>query len=714
MLAILILNLRRGVEMELIINNCNNVDMGYVTIHPNNLNIKYGINGTGKTTISRAIEYSINNEGKDLIKLKQFKNIASKDPSLLPRVSELNGVDSIALFNENYINNVVFVEDEIIKGSFEIFIKDQDYVSNAESIQRIIKIINESINQNEYIDNLIQKLEVLVKCFGSSQKTISKSSDFFKSVGVGHKITNIPESLIDYSSFIQNENNTKWLKWQMDGNIFGEESDVCPYCTSDIKPKKEKILTVREEYDTKKIEKLNTILTTVEQLKEYLSETIYSKIIDICKSIGGLSKSDESYLINVRNQISLLVDHIKEIKTFGNQSISSVDTAEQDLKKLIIDLDSYEVLNSQKVTEDIGIINTTIKGILGEIGKVKQAVAIQQSHIKKTVNKHKSDINSFLASAGYDYNIALVENKGEMKLVLKHNDLEQSSINDAKSHLSFGEKNAFALILFMYEAIKNDVDLIVLDDPISSFDKNKKFAIINRLFKGKNSFQDRTVLMLTHDFDPIVDMLCNVKEQFKNYPQRAYFLENNDGILIEKEIQKENIQTFYQIAKENMEQNPSAINKMIYLRRLYELQEDDSEAYQLLSNIFKTREVPVKKKEGIEIVMTLSEIQRATEKIKEHIPEFTDYNDIYKSLTNPIYVIEQYEKALSNYEKLQLYRIIDPNTDDNVIRKFVNETYHLENDYLFQLNPREYSTIPQYIINVCDELIEDIKSGVPV
>ena len=700
--------------MKLEIKNCNNVDIGHITIHPHNLNIKYGINGTGKTTVSRAIEYKVTNNGQDLIKLKQFKNITSTDPNLLPNVSGIDSINSIAIFNENYINNYVFVEDEIIKGSFEIFIKDQNYISNAASILKIIRIINESVNQNDYIDNLIQELDTLAKCFGNSQNTIAKSSSLFKSVGTSHNITNVPKSLIEYSSFIQDDNNAKWLRWQTDGNVFGEKSDICPYCTSDIKPKKEKILTVEKEYNIKNIEKLNIILTTVKKLKDYLSEDIYEKIIHICKSIDGLSKSDESYLINVRDQTNRLVEHIRAIKAFGSQSISSVKTAEQDLKNLIIDLDSYAVLNSKQVTEDVSYINNTINGILSEIGEVKQAVAKQQSHIKKTVQRYKGEINSFLDTAGYHYNIELEENKGEMRLVLKHNDLDQNSINDAKSHLSFGEKNAFALILFMYEAIKKNVDLIVLDDPISSFDKNKKFAIINRLFKGKDSFQDRTVLMLTHDFDPIVDMLFNVKAQFKNYPQKAYFLENKDGVLTEIEIKKEDIQTFYKIAKNNMEQNSSTINKMIYLRRLYELEENDSEAYQLLSNIFKTRKIPLKRVNGTESEMTEIEIQSATKIIKKSIPDFTDYNEIYECLTDKLYVIEQYENALSNYEKLQLYRIINPNADNNVLRKFVNETYHLENDYLFQLNPRKYSTIPQYIINVCDELIEDIKSELSV
>ena len=41
---------------------------------------------------------------------------------------------------------------------------------------------------------------------------------------------------------------------------------------------------------------------------------------------------------------------------------------------------------------------------------------------------------------------------------------------------------------------------------ISAFDEKKKFAIIRRLFDNKKlSFRDKTVLMLTHDFQPIID-----------------------------------------------------------------------------------------------------------------------------------------------------------------------------------------------------------------
>ena len=45
--------------MEIIIKNCNNIDSGKIEISNNKLNIKFGINGTGKSTITKAIKYSI-------------------------------------------------------------------------------------------------------------------------------------------------------------------------------------------------------------------------------------------------------------------------------------------------------------------------------------------------------------------------------------------------------------------------------------------------------------------------------------------------------------------------------------------------------------------------------------------------------------------------------------------------------------------------------
>lgn len=75
-------------------------------------------------------------------------------------------------------------------------------------------------------------------------------------------------------------------------------------------------------------------------------------------------------------------------------------------------------------------------------------------------------------------------------------------------------------------------------------------------------------------------------------------------------------------------------------------------------------------------------------------------------------MVSIYENSTNNFEKLQIYRIINnDNHTNNVVRKFINEAYHIENDYLFQLNPCEYEIVPEYIIEECNKDIEEIKTS---
>lgn len=48
--------------MQLKIKNCNNIENGEFDITEGRLNIKYAINGTGKSTISKAIEAFVTND----------------------------------------------------------------------------------------------------------------------------------------------------------------------------------------------------------------------------------------------------------------------------------------------------------------------------------------------------------------------------------------------------------------------------------------------------------------------------------------------------------------------------------------------------------------------------------------------------------------------------------------------------------------------------
>ena len=55
--------------LEVRIYNCNNIEESTLNLHLNRLNVKYGVNGTGKSTIAKAFEHTINNDTESLRQL---------------------------------------------------------------------------------------------------------------------------------------------------------------------------------------------------------------------------------------------------------------------------------------------------------------------------------------------------------------------------------------------------------------------------------------------------------------------------------------------------------------------------------------------------------------------------------------------------------------------------------------------------------------------
>ena len=693
--------------MNIELEKCNSIENGQISLVDKSLNIKYGINGTGKSTISKAIEYYVidkNNSSNELLKLKPFKYRDTPNENN-PEVSGLDLIETVAIFNEDYINQYVFQPNEVLKNSFDILINNEAYQKGMADINELIKDISKTFEDNEDIEIMLNDLNELLKSFGTA-KGLSKSSSFVKAIGKGNLVENIPDELLVYKDFIKDGNNTKWLKWQMTGKDYLGISSCCPYCTSsDIEDKKEIIKAVSENYDSKLIEHLNKIINTISKLKEYFTVDTYAKIIEISKSVDGLQKEQESFILEIREQIKTLIDKLQNVKRLGFETLKDFEKVDESIKTFKINLSYMTHLNSDVTEEKITKINDSLDEILEKSGQLQGKVNLQKIRVKETIEKHKDDINTFLKYAGYNYAINIEEDVGKSsyKMQLIHNDFVDSNIDNAKNHLSFGEKNAFALILFMYEVLKNNPNLIILDDPISSFDKNKKFAIMEMLFRGEKSFKNKTILMLTHDFEPIVDIIFHHPDIFNEVKPNANYLENIEGVLIEKPIIRNDIKTFIDIAEENISTHNEQINKLIYLRRLYEITNNKGLAYHLLSNLFHKRDEPQYHPYDDTNMMTQNEIEEASKEIKNKIEEEFCYSSCYQNIIDDDEIKRLYSESNNNYEKLQIYRILfNENNENRVIRKFVNETFHIENDYIYQLNPFHYQTIPHYIIKECD------------
>ena len=122
-------------EIKITIENCNNISHGELTLEENKLNIKYGMNGTGKSTLSTAI--SLISQGKDLIELKPFGSC----DEVVPAINLSKNIPVVTVFNEEFINNMVFKESKVIDNAFDVFIRTPDYEQRrAELDGRLAKL----------------------------------------------------------------------------------------------------------------------------------------------------------------------------------------------------------------------------------------------------------------------------------------------------------------------------------------------------------------------------------------------------------------------------------------------------------------------------------------------------------------------------------------------------------------------------------------------
>ena len=695
--------------MNIEIRNCNNIECGEFTVAKGRLNIKYAVNGTGKSTIAKAFEAFINNEEnkiKELMPFKYYNKANSPDPDL----QNIDTFNSIAVFNEKYIENYMFQPNELIKNSFEIFVKTSNYDVHIKEIEDLLRSVNVAFETHPELDELIDVFGKFIDGFGRAKNGYSAAGAIAKGIGKGNKISNIPKGLEAYETYLKDKDNIKWLKWQIDGKNYLNMAEQCPYCTAKMEEsRKEIILQVSDEYETKSIEQLNKILEIFELLYPYFEENTCQKIQEIAHNVADITETQKAFLLEVKQQINNLCKQLLRLKHIGFHSLKDSEKIADELSKYKIDLSYYSHLNSKLTVEKVELINSVLDDVLSKAGLLQGAINKQKKHIKDTIENNMIEINDFLFYAGYKYQVLIeYDEVSEYHLVLRHKDYDQN-IEAVSNHLSYGEKNAFALVLFMYEVLKNNPDLVILDDPISSFDGNKKFAIMNMLFMGKKCLKDRTVLLLTHEFNTVIDAIKNMAHLFNPGPKAA-FLSVKSGELSEEVINKDDIKSFADIAKNSMKSDIDSLNKLVYFRRLEEIRGDNTLSYQIVSNVFHKREKPCYKDPDTGELRDLTdeEIIIGESEIKKEIPEF-DYQKELEKTKNLNLLKDIYYRSGSNYEKMQLYRIaFNENHENDIIKKFINETFHVENDYIFQVDPRKYDTVPQYIIDECDKRFESI------
>ena len=692
--------------MNISIRNCNNIDSGNIVIVEGALNVKYAINGTGKTTIAKAIK----NYGGDLSILQQFKYVGSPEGHE-PQVVIDNPPLGVKIFDEEYLERYTFLEDELLRGSFEVFVKTAQYVEQLDKIEDIVGRVSGIFKQDKTLADLIGVFQLFISGFGRAKSGYSAAGPIAKGIGKGNKIANIPSDMECYAPYLQSDNNLAWLDWCLKGKQFTDIVDnVCPCCAMPNSLAKERISKLDDNYDAKTLKHFKEMRDVFLALSDYFDTDTNAKLNSILQNADALGRPEINYLVEIKNQVKGLCDQLLQLQTLSFASLKESTDISSRIAQLRIDIDLYSHLNSPLTREKIDILNSSLAVVLREATQLKAEVGKQKSLIRATVSSHKREIDNFLSLAGYPYSVALEERAdGEFRLMLRHNDNRDMNVLSAKGHLSYGERNALALALFMYSSLSENAKFIILDDPISSFDGNKKFALLDLLFlqKAEACFKDKTVLLLTHEFGTVIDVIHTMAMRFHPHPL-ANFISCKKGVLDEVPIRKEDIRCCAGIYEGHLKSAQHGLIKVIYYRRLLEVNGGvGTLEYNLVSSLLHKRESPTIKNGNVLSVMSDADVHDASQSVAGRITGF-DYAEFLSEIQDKATIRELYRQSTSSFEKLQLFRLLYENDEtqlDDIVKKFVNEAYHVENEYLFGLDPSQFDIVPAFVIEKLDAVV---------
>jgi len=86
------------------------------------------------------------------------------------------------------------------------------------------------------------------------------------------------------------------------------------------------------------------------------------------------------------------------------------------------------------------------------------------------------------------------------------------------------------------------------------------------------------------------------------------------------------------------------------------------------------------------------------------------YDELLRRISDSDSMRLLYDASTNGYEKLQIFRLLDLEPQSPVIRKFINETYHIENEFVCQLDPAKFDTIPEYVVCECNRILQETQT----
>ncbi len=321
-----------------------------------------------------------------------------------------------------------------------------------------------------------------------------------------------------------------------------EENKQCPYCLQEVSEDYTekllqgivKILSKESEEHLTALRLLKTGIVAI-NLDEY--KILDSKILDNCytsieavnvaitklnelieQKINCVFEPIEMPKLDIADKYKTLLENLsrlEENRKCYNRSV--VDTSEivNALKNINDDIAYYDIVKEftelkkqkkAKLEEDK--ILSQLKGEQQNLRNEIQALEARKSNIDIAMDKINNDLRYIFFQNG---RLALDYRDGKYVLLSRGHSVTPEQI-------SIGERNAIALCYFFNNLVQNktekeaykSISLLIVDDPVSSFDRENKVGILSYLKFALSKFiegcVDTKVVVMTHDLQIMFDI----------------------------------------------------------------------------------------------------------------------------------------------------------------------------------------------------------------
>lgn len=416
-------------------------------------------------------------------------------------------------------------------------LKTLNFTAILNGVQYIYEQINEQKNVESIVDSIISK-ELKNKVTNIGNTIIETNNDSLLEERISVSLENFGLNYI---------NNIKSM-------LSDDEKSFCPTCLRDIdnsykEQLKEVISEIVEETKVSELENeiknINIMKFKLIEENEYLSVSLIKEMneyIDSYNTEIDILVSQLQKKLLMLNEKFDFNDNLQKIEKLLKRIVEIVVIITKEVNQLNIELKDKKKLERKATQTNYELAYLEIEDSYIDFKKVEATVMEFKENYKLT-GVHKDELNSELitlnsklkqtdiALKSINNNLAKIFYDKE-RLVLEQGIDEDRYFVKSRGHkvklndLSIGEQNIIGLCYF-FSTINQDkkqVDqfkeelLIVIDDPISSFDRENKIGIYNfmrKMFKDINAANNSSKFIITtHD----IDAFLNIEKIFREVP----------------------------------------------------------------------------------------------------------------------------------------------------------------------------------------------------